>query len=128
MNYLIQNLKSFPLTFGNLTLCLSGYQLSETSALSESGAADGSSVLSGYWKKGCRLKLKGRLSPSYTPETVIFTLAQNMLTEQTLSLGSLSFSHALLCGYSVTEQQDTPELVLLFYCPESPSIQEATVL
>ena len=124
MSYLIQKLKGFPITFGTLTLSLSGYQLSETSAIREAGAADGATVLAGFWKKGCRLKLKGKLAPSHTSETVISTLAQNMLAEQTLSLGSLSFTHAMLCGYSVTEQQDTPELILLFYCPESPTVQE----
>ena len=121
MSYIIQNLKQFPVTFGTLTLYLSGYQLSETSAVREAGAADGTNVLAGFWKKGCRLKLKGKLAPSHTPETVISALAQNMLAEQTLSLGSLSFANAMLCGYSVTEQQDTPELILLFYCPKNPS-------
>ncbi len=120
MNYLIQKLKNFPVTFGSLTLFLSGCQFSGSSTLKESGTADGTTVLSGYWKQGCRLKLKGKLPPETSPEQVILHLTENMLVPQDFVLGSLSFPDAMLCGYTLTEQQDTPELSLLFYCPSSP--------
>lgn len=120
MNYLIQELKNFPVTLGSLTLYLSGCQLSGSSTLKESGTADGSTVLTGYWKQGCRLKLKGKLSPNLTTEQIILQLTQTMLVRQNFILGSLSFPDSMLCGYTLSEQQDTPELSLLFYCPASP--------
>ncbi|MBR1527942.1 MAG: hypothetical protein IJ642_01420 [Oscillospiraceae bacterium] len=122
MSYLIQKRKYFPVTFDTLTIFLSDYQISGSSTLKESCTADGSAVLTAYWKQGSRLKLKGKLSPDLSPEQVLLHLLQNMLTPQTFTLGSLSFSNARLCGYTLAEQQDTPELSLLFYCPEAPSL------
>ncbi|MBR1555903.1 MAG: hypothetical protein IJ644_11015 [Oscillospiraceae bacterium] len=122
MSYIIQNLKQFPVTFGTLTLYLSGYQLSGSSTLKETGASDGSSVLAGYWPQGIRLKLKGKLAPDVTPEQTVYALSQNLLSQRTLTLGTLSFQNARLCGYTVSDQQDTPELLLLFYCPENPTL------
>ncbi|MBE6875139.1 MAG: hypothetical protein E7496_00165 [Ruminococcus sp.] len=126
MSYIIQNLKQFPVTFGTLTLYLSGYQLSGSSTLRETGASDGSAVLAGYWPQGIRLKLKGKLPPDITPEQAVYALSQNLLAEQTLTLGTLSFQNARLCGYTVSDQQDTPELILLFYCPKNPSVTDTT--
>ena len=124
MSYVIQNLKHFPVTFGTLTVYLSGYQLSGSSTLKETGASDGSAVLAGYWPHGSRLKLKGKLPPDITPEQVIYALSQNLLTAQNLVLGNLTFQNARLCGYTVSDQQDTPEILLLFYCPQTPSLTE----
>lgn len=124
MSYILQELKCFPISLGGLTICLSGYQLSGSSTLKEAGAADGSVVLSGYWEQGIRLKLKGRLSPDHSPENVILALTQNMLIAQTCTIGKLSFQNAMLCGYTLSDQQDTPEIQLLFYCPENPILQE----
>ena len=127
MNYLIQELNYFPVTLGSLTLYLSGCQLSGSSTLKEAGTPDGSAVLAGYWKQGCRLKLKGKLSPQFTTEQIILHLTQNMLVQQNFVLGKLSFPDSMLCGYTLSEQQDTPELSLLFYCPASPIlVQEAS--
>lgn len=126
MSYIIQNLKQFPVTFGTLTLYLSEYQLSGNSTLTETGASDGSAVLAGYWLHGIRLKLKGKLPPDISPEQAVYTLSQNLLAEQTLTLGTLSFQNARLSGYTVSEQQDTPEILLLFYCPKKPSVTDTT--
>jgi len=122
MSYLIQNLKYFPVTLDTLTICLSDCQISGSSTLKETCAADGSTVLTGIWKQGSRIKLKGRLSPDISPEQVLLHLTQNMLVSQTFTLGSLSFSNARLCGYTLSEQQNTPELSLLFYCPQNPQL------
>ena len=67
MNLVLQSLRSFPVTIGELTLYLSEYQISETATLKESGTAGGSLVLSGCWPKGSRISLKGKLSPSLSP-------------------------------------------------------------
>lgn len=123
MSYLIQQLKSFPVTLGELTIYLSGFQLSGSSTLRESGTADGSLVLSGCYEQGIRLKLKGKLSPDIPPEEVIQAFTQNMLIAQSLTLGKLIFQNAMLSGYTLTAQQDVPEIQLLFYCPEKP-VQE----
>ena len=126
MNYLIHQLKQFPVTFGNLTVYLSGYQLSETSTVQEAGTSAGNPVLSACWNHGSRLKLTGKISSQQSVSSLIAVLSQNMLTRQTLTLENLQFVNAMLCSYSVTEQQETPEVILLFYCPESPVIPEET--
>ena len=124
MSYIIQNLKSFPVTIGTLTVYLSGCQISGSSTIKESGTADGSFVVSGYWQQGSRLKLKGKLAPSVAPEQVIIQIFQNMMQKRTLLLNTLSFTNAMLCGYTLSEQEDTPELTLLFYCPDTPTLIE----
>ena len=120
MSLILQTLKNFPVTIGNLTLYLSGFQMTENSALSESGTADGSTVLSGYWPKGIRLTLKGRIAPAFSAEEILYTLSQNMLTEQILNIRNLQFQKAMLCGYTLSENQDTPELSLIFYSSAKP--------
>jgi len=124
LSYVVQNLKAFPVILGNFTVCLSGCQLSASSTLKESGTADGSFVLSGYWKQGFRLKLTGKLPPDIPPEQVIFQLSQIMLVKQTVTLGKLSYTNAMLCGYTLSEKQDIPELSVLFYCPDAPALIE----
>ena len=120
MSYVVQNLKTFPVILGNITIYLSGCQLSASSTLKEAGTADGSCVLTGYWPQGCRIKLNGRLTPDVQPETVIYQLTQMMLLKQTVTLGKLSYTNAMLCGYTLSEKQDVPELSILFYCPDNP--------
>jgi hypothetical protein len=124
MNCIIQKLKDFPVTIGTVTLHLSGCQISGSSTLKESGTADGDFILSGYWKQGSRLKLKGRLSPADSPEQILIQLVTNLLQKRTLILGNLSFTNAMLCGYTLSEQQDIPEVSLLFYCPDTPTLIE----
>lgn len=124
MSYVIQKLKEFPVQFGSLILFLSGYQLSGNSTIRENGTPDGKTVLSGYWGHGIRLKLKGRISPDQSIEKIILALSQNLLKEQNFILDKLSFQNAMLCNYTLTDEQDTPEISLLFYCPENPVIQE----
>ncbi len=127
MSYIIQKSKRFPVTLGTLTIYLSGYQLSGSSTLKETGAADGALVLAGCWGQGMRLKLKGRISPDYSAEQIISALAENLLVKQNIALGTLTFQNAMLCGYTLAEQQDIPELSLLFYCPSNPVLpQEET--
>jgi len=120
MNLVLQSLRSFPVTIGELTLYLSEYQISETATLKESGTAGGGLVLSGCWPKGSRISLKGKLSPSLSPQTVIYTLSQALLTEQILLIQNLKFQNAMLCDYTVTENQDTPEIALLFFSAQKP--------
>lgn len=122
MSYVIQNLKTFPIVLGNVTIYLSGCQFSASSTLKETGTADGSFVLAGYWKQGCRIKLTGKLPPDISPEQVIYQLTQIMHVKQTVTLGKLSYTNAMLCGYTLTEKQDVPELSVLFYCPENPTL------
>ena len=81
-------------------------------------------MVSGYWQQGSRLKLKGKLAPSVAPEQVIIQIFQNMMQKRTLLLNTLSFTNAMLCGYTLSEQEDTPELTLLFYCPDTPTLIE----
>ncbi len=118
MSFILQNLKSFPVAIGQMLLYCSSYQITETSHLQESGTASGGNVLAGAWPKGIRITLKGRLTIS--PEQVIYTLSQAMLTEQILSLTEIKFEHAMLCSYTISDQQEIPEMTLVFYSHEKP--------
>ena len=124
MSYLLQNLRQFPVHLGTITIYLSGCQISGTSTIKETGTSDGSLALAGCWPQGSRLKLKGKLPPDISPEKIIYYLTQIMLLKQTITLGKLSYPNAMLSGYPLSEQQDTPELTMLFYCPENPSLLE----
>lgn len=121
MSYVVQNVKAFPVILGNVTIYLSSCQFSASSTLKEAGTADGSFVLAGYWKQGCRIKLNGKLTPDIQPEQAMFLLTNMMHVKQTVTLGKLSYTNAMLCGYTLTEKQDIPELSIIFYCPDNPT-------
>lgn len=124
MSFVIQNLKKFPVQIGELIINLSGYQISESSSLKESGTADGSNILTGCWEKGMRLKLDGKIAPDKTPEQVIYALSQAMLVSQEFAIRDLVFYDAMLCGYTVKENQETPEISLLFYTNKKPVLMQ----
>ena len=123
-NYLLQEMKSFPVSFGELELFLSGFQLSGSASLKETGAANGETILSGFWKKGTRLKLTGNLPPDLQTEKLIQALNNYMLEKTNFTLGKLTFPNAMLCSYLLTDGQDIPEIQLIFYCPEKPVLLE----
>lgn len=120
MSFLIQHLKNFPVQIGDILIYLSGYQISQSSSLKESGTTDGENLLTACWETGIRLKLKGRIAPNKTPEQVIYALTQAMLTSQNLVLQNLRFPDAMLCGYTVADNQETPEISVLFYINQKP--------
>ncbi|MDE6657188.1 MAG: hypothetical protein K2J88_01220 [Oscillospiraceae bacterium] len=124
MSFVMQNLKKFPVQIGDLLIDLSGYQISQSSSLKESGTTDGSNLLTACWEMGIRIKLKGKIVPSQTPEQVIYALSQAMLISQNFAIRDLLFSNAMLCGYTITENQEIPEISLLFYTNQKPVLMQ----
>ena len=124
MSFVIQNLKKFPVQIGDLVIYLSGYQISQSSSLKESGTADGSNVLTACWEMGTRIKLKGKIAPDKTPEQVIYALSQAMLVSQNVAIRNLLFQDAMLCGYTVLENQEMPEISFIFYTNQKPILMQ----
>lgn len=124
MSFQLRNPDYFPIQIGELLIYLSDYQISESSSLKESGTADGNVILTSCFEMGIRLKLKGKLAPAHTPEQVISTLSGNMLCSQDLYIRDLIYPDAMLCGFTVSENSEMPDISLIFYCHQKPVLPE----
>ena len=115
MSVLIQAVKAFPVTVGEITLFLSAYEILGGCQLHEVGTADGSTAVASFWHKGSQFHLQGRLAGN--PEHAIValdTLARSRVGVP-LQIGAVSCTNAVLIGYSIKENQEAIEISVTFY-------------
>ncbi len=123
MSVLIQQVKEFPVTVGDVTLYLSSYQISGGCQLVEQGSADGSAVVTSFWVKGSQISLQGRLAGN--PENAVIALDALARSRVGISLqiGEVSCAVAYLIGYTLKDNQNVTEISVTFYSA-SPLIRE----
>ena len=123
MSISIQQVKSFPVTIGTITLYLSAYQISGGCQFREQGTADGSTAIASLWSKGSQISLQGRLMGN--PENAIVSLDALARSRVgiPLQIGAVSCTNAKLIQYSVEENQTAIEISVTFYSP-SPLVNE----
>ncbi|MDE6087416.1 MAG: hypothetical protein K2G25_03425 [Oscillospiraceae bacterium] len=114
----------FPVQIGDLVIYLSEYQITQSSSLKESGSVGGNVVLTSCVSLGSRLKLKGKLAPSLFPDQVITALSNKMLCPENLQIRNLTFPGAMLCSFTVGENSEMPDILLVFYCNQKPVLSE----
>ncbi|HAJ96624.1 MAG TPA: hypothetical protein DCO72_02660 [Ruminococcus sp.] len=119
MSVTIQQVNSFPVTIGTITLYLSAYQVSGGCQLREQGTADGTSAVASFWSKGAQISLSGQLAQN--PENAILALDALARSHVGISfqIGDVSCQNAVLVQYSVQNDSDAISVSLTFYCPSA---------
>lgn len=123
---ILQPPKGFPVTVGGIALYLSSYKIVGVCVLREQCTADNLAGVTASYPKGTRLTMQGRLAPSEDPSAVTAALAQRLAdgTLEDVRVKGLVLAQARLCGYTVTEGQNVPEVTLLFYTAQTPALAE----
>jgi hypothetical protein len=122
----LHSLQSYPVTVNGLTLLLSGWQAVGSCVLREEGTAEGNAALTSAYPKGTRLTLRGKLTPVTTGVRAAAAFAEMLQngTVQDVTVQTLCFPAARLCGYTVREEQELPEAVLVFFVSDTPVLTE----
>ncbi len=123
---ILQPPKGFPVTVGGITLYLSSYKIVGVCVLKEQCTADNLAGVTASYPKGTRLTMQGKLAPSENSSAVTAVLAQRLAdgSLEDVNVQGLVFTQARLCGYTITEGQSAPEVILQFYTAKTPTLAE----
>lgn len=116
--YYVRETADYTVTFGDVTLHLSDYQLTGGCLLREQGTSGGTAAVTALYPKGTRIALTGRLVPTQELLSQTGTALDAALrsgTEVSVTLGSLVCKNLRLIGYTLKPGETAAEVKLVFY-------------
>lgn len=114
--------KCYPVQFGEISLCMASCKVVGACVLTERATASNHAAVTASWPKGTRLTLQGKLAPEQSVSGVIAVLAQYLQdgTGQDVTVDGLVFADARLTAYTVSDGQETAEVMLQLYTAAVP--------
>lgn len=114
--------RRYAITMDGITLHMASCKVTGVCSVTEQAASNGLCAVAEICPKGTRLELCGVLPPETDTDSVIAVLAAWLQagTLQNLTLGTLVCAQARLCGYTVSDAEAAPEIVLKYYVPGAP--------
>ncbi|MBQ8926771.1 MAG: hypothetical protein IJ055_00665 [Oscillospiraceae bacterium] len=122
MSLTIHPVTSYSVTIGQLTLHLSGLQITGNLEEKTTGTVTGETVRTAQYKRLHHITLRGALSPETGGPQTAAALIGALGNPHLLNVAGLRFRSAVLCSFSVQMGQLSPEAVLVFSFLEYPEV------